>query len=95
MIDIVAFRAAFPEFNTAPEYLVLAKLDQAAARLNPDVWGSRLPEGHGMLTAHLLALSPFGVANRLISKDGTTTYGNQFEGLAATVVCLLGRVAGC
>lgn len=94
MIDLVGFRTGFPEFNTAPDYLVNSKLTLAAARLDAGVWGDRLSEGHGLLTAHLLALSPYGQANRLVAKDGTTTYGNQYDKLVEIVTCLLGRVAG-
>ena len=94
MITLVAFRSGFPEFNTAPDFLVLGKLDLASLRIAADVWGDRTDEGHGLLTAHLLALSPYGTANRLVSKDGTTTYGNQYNALAEMVTCMLGRVAG-
>lgn len=94
MIDLAGFRVAFPEFQTAPDYLVNGKLGLAALRIAPDVWGDRTNEGHGLLTAHLLALSPYGQQARLISKDGTTLYGVQYQKILEAVTCCLGRVAG-
>lgn len=87
-----SFRALFPEFNTAPDQLVQSRLDQAALRIDPAVWGSRAGEGQAYLAAHLLALAPGGQFARLVSKEGKTTYGNEHEKMVIQVAGLVMRV---
>lgn len=93
-MDLSTFRVAFPEFQTAVDPLVQSRLDQAGKRMDPGVWADRYEEGHGLLTAHLLALSPYGQMARMVAKDGSTTYGKQFDDLTKIVAGLSLRVIG-
>jgi len=92
VLNLAGFRALFPEFAKANDALVQSRLDQAAKRLDVAVWGIRIDEGHGLLTAHLLALSPFGQAARLVSDKGQTTYGKQYQDILPEIVGLTSRV---
>lgn len=92
MLNLATFRVQFPEFNSAPDPLVQSRLDQAERRINSEVWGPKENDGHGMLTAHLLALSIFGQMAKLQSKTGETTYGVQFEAMEIEVAGFSFRV---
>lgn len=92
MLSLLQFRSLFPEFQKTPDDLVQSRLDQAAARLDPGVWGSRFDQAHGLLAAHLLAVSPFGQAARLVTEKGESTYGRQYKELVPEVVSLTFRV---
>lgn len=72
-----AFLVRFPEFgdDAAPEDLIDARLADAAARTPASVWGELQAEGHGYLTAHLIATSPWGQQARMSSDAGDSTYG--------------------
>lgn len=78
-----AFRVGFPEFSTADDALVDAKLADAHAMVHADAFktDARHTAALGLKTADLLALSPFGQTARMQSKDGTTTYGKQFAAM--------------
>jgi len=78
-VELATFRIAFPELNTAPDVLVTYFLGVAEGAISADVFGDRFDEAQGYLTAHLLALSPYGKNARLQSEKGTTTYGKRFE----------------
>ena len=93
-MNLAAFRSTFPEFQSATDVMVQSRLDQAAARMDLAIWGTRYEEGHGLLAAHLLALSPYGQMARMVSKSGTSTYGDQFRELQTIVAGLSGRVIG-
>jgi len=86
-LSVAEFRAMFPEFptGTAEDLHVTAKLSAASLNIDADVWGDRARIGGLYLAAHLLATSPFGMAARLASADGTSTYGNQYEKWVATI----------
>lgn len=92
------FKTAFPEFRTAEMGLVNAKLSEAYQQIDLSVWdtGANGPKsgiGQGYLTAHLLALSPFGQNARMVAKNGTTTYWVHYKNLQRQV-CQGFRVAG-
>lgn len=96
-MDQATFFARYPEFvakgfgsNAA---LVSAILAEAAVQLSAPVWGPLYDAGHGLLTAHLLAISPFGQQARMAAKDGVTTYWRRYQQLVETVACG-GAVAG-
>ena len=82
-----AFLARYPEFARAGLPLVEAVLGECAARLDVGTWGTLFDAGHGLLTAHTLALSPFGQAARMAPKDGVTTYWRQYDELLRIVSC--------
>jgi Protein of unknown function (DUF4054) len=80
-----AFFRRFPEFAATDLSLITATLDDAALQIDVNVWGNLAGTGHGYLTAHMLALSPFGQAARLVAKDGTTTYQTHYNRLVRMV----------
>ncbi len=80
-----AFITRFPEFADTDMSLVNATLNDAALEIDVRVWGPIAATGQGYLTAHRLALSPFGQAARLIATDGKTTYDTFFQKLVRKV----------
>lgn len=85
---LASFRARFPEFDPTPDTLVQAALDAAADEIDATVWGAKAGEGHGLLAAHKLALSPFGQDMRLGAfgaNRASSVYGEQHEKLARSV----------
>ncbi len=85
-MNLAAWRIQFPEFVACPDPLAQAYLDAALLQLDAEVWGNLLDQGHGYLTAHKLALSPYGQAARLSKKNGgETTYYVHFRELQAGV----------
>jgi hypothetical protein len=85
------FRAMFPEFASAEDELVTACLLRAETQIAPEIWLDQEDEGHGLLTAHILALSPNGQMARMTS-DGKTTYGTEYVKLREQVTALVMRV---
>jgi hypothetical protein len=67
------FQARYPEFKATSTTLISATLNDAALMIDACVWGALAGQGHGYLTAHRLALSPFGQQARMVAKDGKTT----------------------
>ena len=89
MLDATAFLAEYPEFtsvSTSAPGLLTAKLAAAAASIG-NAWGDLGLEdkGHGLLTAHLLALTPNGKPFRLQTDDADSTYGKQYRDLRVSV----------
>jgi hypothetical protein len=83
---LTAFRIRFPEFRNAPDDLVQACLDAAAQEVDPDTWGLKYDEGHGLCAANLLALSPFGQGARTNVQTGApTTYQVHFDRMVSTL----------
>lgn len=86
------FRAAFPEFKgdavagtVVPVAFLQRCLDEAEREIDANVWGEDALTGHGYLTAHKLALSPYGRDARLKTDDRKTTYLTEFERLERIV----------
>ncbi len=75
------FLTAFPEFRSADNELIDAHLSRAALSIG-EAFGTHADEAHGLLTAHMLALSPFGQNARLVSDKGESTYGTQYRTLS-------------
>jgi len=90
-MNLAAFRIQFPEFNNAGDAQVQAFLDAALLEIDADVWLGKADQGHGYLTAHKLALSPFGNAARMVIKNvadtphGQTTFGVHYDNLVRQV----------
>lgn len=82
------FDARFPEFAGRPDALLTSTLETAHARCHSDTWGTGRNDGVLYLTAHLLALSPFGREMRMVNRDGTTAYEATYRTL------LIGATAG-
>lgn len=86
--NLATFRVRHPEFSGTPDEYVQATLDAAADEIDEDVWGSKAAEGHGLLSAHKLALSPYGVDMRLGAfgdNKARSVYGDQHEQLSRRV----------
>lgn len=80
MLDLAAFRVKHPEFQNVDGTLLQGKLDDAWKRLSPAVFGDRVNEAHGWLTAHLAASAPWGYQARLQgTTDGSTVYSAAFD----------------
>lgn len=77
--SLAGFRVGFPEFDRAPDPLVNAKMADAIARIDREVWGEQADSGTYNLTAHLLAISPFGMMAKLNTGPGTSTYGETYK----------------
>lgn len=89
---IAAFRVRFPEFRTADDSFVQAVLDAAAKELHPTELGYAYNEAHGLVTAHKLALSPFGQSARMVNEKGETTYAKLFDDLIGRSVAGVGVI---
>ena len=79
------FLARFPEFEPASKGMIDEAIAEAARNVVGGVWREKNDDGVRWLAAHLLAISPFGQQARLISKDGSTTYGKRFAELVRSV----------
>ena len=87
-LTTTTFKARFPEFSSADDALVAAKLAQATNSMDDVVWGDKFDDGQGQLAAHLLALSPQGQNAGLRMGAGAnqrTVYQEQFERLEQLV----------
>ena len=79
------FLARFPEFEPAGVLMINATIVEAVRNVDPTVWGNKTDDGVRWKTAHLLSISPFGQQARMVSKDGSTTYGKHFVMLMRSV----------
>lgn len=85
------FLAQFPEFARADTTLVDKMLAAALLEIDADVWAAKADQGQGYLTAHKLALSPFGQAARMVINNvaktphGQTTFGVHYDTLVTQV----------
>lgn len=93
-MNISDFRTKYPEWNTAqPDAFVQAFLDEAARSISSDVAGDRYDDMHGLLTAHLLALSPHGRNSRLAAPaNGQSVYWGRYQAIVFEVTAGLGRL---
>lgn len=80
-----AFKTRFPEFQDVADATIDSVIAEADARLSAATWEDSKDVGAMYLTAHLLAVSPAGRNARMVNKDGSTTYGLEFEKLRAAV----------
>ena len=81
-LDVATFKARRPEFNPTPIDVVQVALDEAARECDPRLFGDRIDDAVGLLTAHKLSASPFGQQARLESDDTKTTYWVEYERIA-------------
>ena len=77
-----SFLGRFPEFEPASQTMVEAAIGEAIRNVDAAAFGDKTDDAVAWKCAHLLAISPFGQQARLISKDGSTTYGKYFKELA-------------
>lgn len=85
MIATSDFLARFPEFEGTPVTLIEQCISEAYLELDPSVWNAALDTGAKYLAAHKIALSPFGIQAKLVSKMGDTTYNQHFQQLVKKV----------
>jgi hypothetical protein len=84
-VSRASFLARFPEFEPAPPLMIDEAIAEAVTRVDSGVWGNKTDAGVRWRAAHLLAISPFGQQARLVSKDGSTTYGKEHARLMREV----------
>jgi hypothetical protein len=85
-MDVATFRVRYPVFQNVAPQMVAAVIAEATLEVDPSVWRTMTETGIGLLAAHKLAIDPQGNNVRLVAKDGTTTYGNQYEELRGALV---------
>ncbi len=91
-MDLPTFRKRFPEFRLCGDVYVSANLTAAALEVDDCVYGDKYAEAVGLMAAHKMATSPFGMAAKLVLKDGSTTWGNEAARLRVQVSVGLGRL---
>lgn len=84
-IDAATFKGEFPIFARTDDALVATKLAHAANRIDQRVWGSKYQDGVFYLAAHLLSVEPNGQNARLTSKEGSSTYFEEYTRLQMIV----------
>lgn len=75
---VATFKAVMPEFQNTPNALVQAALDEAFLELDPDIWDDKFDTGWKYLTAHKLAVSPYG-QNARMTETRRQRYGSTYE----------------
>jgi hypothetical protein len=88
-VNRAAFRDRFPEFRTAQDPFVDSVLNSAATELNADEIGDSFDEAHGLLTAHKIAISPFGANARTLNDKGQTTYQVELDNVMRRAITAL------
>ena len=82
-VDYASFIAAFPEFDSTgiQQTYVETKIAEATSLLEADQHGADPIYNLAILymTAHLLAISPYGQQLQLVNEDGSTVYGKFFN----------------
>jgi hypothetical protein len=80
------FLERWPHFSKAPAAAVTAAIAAAAVRVNADVFGDKTDEAVQQLAAHLLCIDPGGQFARMVSQEGKTTYGREWEAMRGEVL---------
>ncbi len=88
-MTLASFRLLCAEFRTTPDPVVQAFLDAAAKELNEEEIGAGYDEAHRLLTAHKIAISPFGTNARILNDAGETTYETELNKVMARAVIAL------
>jgi len=85
-VDLASFLRRFPEFESAKSSgMVEEAILEAGRNVDSGVFGDKTDDGIRWMTAHLLAIGPFGQNARMVSKDGSTTYEKRYWKLVASV----------
>ena len=85
MATVAVFLQGFPEFQGVPTPQIQFHMNGATAQVDPAFWGGKTDDGIYFLTAHRLALSPWGMNARLAEPDKATTYWQHYDALRAQV----------
>jgi hypothetical protein len=85
--DISQFRTTYPEFSATTTAHVFAKLTLAQERISEAVWGEHYNSAVGLMTAVLLASSPFAFRARPNpqAQPSASTYQEQLDRLRQAV----------
>lgn len=75
---LAAFRAQYPEFQTAGDTYVQTFLDAAGLEIDASIWGKLTDQAQGLLAAHKMCIAPNGQMARLQTDKGKSTYGKQY-----------------
>lgn len=83
------FLERFPQFKpqgtteqkAVTEAMIRAEITFASRQVNPTYWGDQADDGIGLLAAHRVAKNPGGVFARLVNKDGSTAYLDEYQRL--------------
>lgn len=78
-ITAASFKEMYSDFAATPDALVTKWITKAYETLDPDVFGIHLDNAAGAWTADKLARHPGGNTAKLVAKDGSTVYGDEFE----------------
>lgn len=88
MLSSAAFLVRHPEFANVDADLVASALTRAEDEIDATVWGDLTDEGHALLAAHKLAMTPAGQDAHLRAGGGanqTSIYWQQYEDLRQRV----------
>ena len=97
-VTVSSFLERFPEFTAVNEdfpTLIQLVIDEAILQVSLAVWGDKADLGVLYLTAHLLAISPYGEPSRLAPGTGDTIYLHTFKTLQKEVTSgyrVVGRI---
>lgn len=81
-VDATAIKTTFPEFISAGDPLIGAKLAEAQTLVDYTVYSAAQGDmAVKYMTAHLLATSPMGKTARMVTKDGRSSYLDMFDTL--------------
>jgi gamma-glutamylcysteine synthetase len=78
-VDADTFLARFPEFRTATN--IEEKLAEATRRTAPETFGELTEDAIGYMAAHLIAISPQGISQRLEDDKSETTYLKEWRAI--------------
>jgi hypothetical protein len=78
-VTAASFKVARPEFVDAEDAFITATIAQALQRIDPAIFGDETDTATIYLTAHYIAISPFGRNAKLSSKEGETVYHTLFR----------------
>ena len=73
------FRTKYPEFRGVADETIATYLADSLLELDNCVWGRKLALGQMALTAHNLALTPFGQNARMMIKQANGEYTSVYE----------------
>ena len=93
-VTSVSFKIAFPEFSEVSDTLVDAKIGESQRELDSGAFGDIYDDAVSYLTAHKLAISPYGQQLQLVSDDGRTTYGDHYYGHLRYLSKRRGQISG-
>ena len=79
------FRAIHLEFRTTPDALVQSKIDDATLSIAPDVYGPKTERAIELKAADLLARTPWGMSQRLVSDKGESVYARELRQLEGEI----------